>query len=177
MMRRQRIVQSFLRRKKEPRNSQLILTQTQNSELTDKFEQNFIESSENPEKSCFSEQNQDQNNCLSQSSHQHTFMRRSSNAFASVFLGRRRNAMSQTSHRRSFVKGILQVAAGEDSLPASELEENKRLPHYVLRVEPYSWPDRYNRPLPDPDRYYQNEVSTFLIRLVKFIFKKFLSLR
>ena len=67
--------------------------------------------------------------------------------------------MSQTSHRKSFVKGILQVAAGEDTLPASELEEGKRLPHYVLRVEPYSWEDRYNRPLPDPDRYYRNEVS------------------
>ena len=67
--------------------------------------------------------------------------------------------MSQTSHRKSFVKGILQVAAGEESLPASELEEGKRLPHYVLRVEPYSWEDRYNRPLPDPDSYYRNEVS------------------
>ena len=80
-------------------------------------------------------------------------------AFAYVFLGRRRNAMSQTSHRKSFVKGILQVAAGEDTLPASELEEGKRLPHYVTIHEPYSWEDRYNRPLPDPDRYYRNEVS------------------
>ena len=48
-----------------------------------------------------------------------------------IFIGRRRNGMAQNAvHRKSFVKGILSVASGEETLPASELEEGKRLPHY-----------------------------------------------
>ena len=72
----------------------------------------------------------------------------------------RRNALGRMAHRKSLMQGLLSVAGGREKPPSSELKQGKRLPeHLATTDEEYLFPACANKPLKDPDDYYQNKVG------------------